>query len=161
MLHHDFSFLSQVAFILRGLRRIFDLSWWTLRLRSGWRKQKNHCLKIKNLKTTSKHRSAPQAVRQKAQLAERCHSVFSLFFYVFNLRAGVKLVMRTIVVFRLFVLFGCIEIILKISCFWSCFFFFPWWTLRLRSGWRKQKNIHALLLFFCIHDPSLKGEQMK
>ena len=26
VLHHDFSFLSQVAFILRGLRRIFDLS---------------------------------------------------------------------------------------------------------------------------------------
>ena len=75
------------------------------------------CLKIKTLKTTSKRRSAPRAVRQKAQLAERCHFVFSLFLYVFNLRAGVRLVMRTIVVFRLFVLFGCIEIILKISCF--------------------------------------------
>ena len=77
-----------------------------------------HCLKIKNLKTNSKHRSAPRAVRQKAQLAERCHSVFSLLFYVFNLRAGVKLVMRTIVGFGLSVLFGSIEIIFKISCFY-------------------------------------------
>ena len=55
-------------------------------------------LKIKNLKTTSKRRSAPRAVRQKAHLAERCHSVFSLFLNVFYLRATEDCMFRNSIV---------------------------------------------------------------
>ena len=102
VLNHDFSFLLDQPFDFAqgdGNKKIFmryycffvfmTRAWKANR----WNNLRFNCLKIKNLKTTSKHRSAPRAVRQKAQLAERCHSVFSLFFYVFNLRAGVKLVM--------------------------------------------------------------------
>ena len=94
VLHHDFSFLldqkrNKKIFMRYYCFFVFMTRAWKA---NGWNNLRFHRLKIKNLKTTSKHRSAPRAVRQKAQLAERCHSVFSLFFYVFNLRAGLKLV---------------------------------------------------------------------
>ena len=56
--------------------------------------------------------------------------------------------------------------------FSSLNFYYKWCLLRLFASLgclnlrfalmqKKQKIIHGLLSFFSIHDPSLKGEQMK
>ena len=75
------------------------------------KRNKKSSLKIKNLKTTSKLHSVPRAVRLTGSTRGALPFRFFVVFYVFNLRAGLRIVKHR----RLLLLKQCVTSIWRIT----------------------------------------------